>query len=488
MLVYILIPVITLLYFFLKYKHSYWSRRKITQGNPRFLFGSVDQNIFGSGNPTEYVRKAYWDLKKKGAKHGGIYLFYNPVWIPIDLKLIKKVLVTDYDHFSSHGFFHHKKDSLSENLFQKEGDEWKVLRSHLSPTFTPSKLKNMYATLYKFGHRMEERISDSCKKGQPLNIRDTTTSYLITVIASCFFGIESKSLDDPNSDFKHYGKLIAQSRPLRFLVESLVNWDLLAHLGYSFFPWAVRPFFTSLIKDVVDEREKNSIIRKDCLDTLYQMSKNGGPLTFQDVVATSTFLYAAGYETSSSTLSYLMYELAKNQDVQDKLRSEILSICKDNAELTYEDLSKMKYADLCLAEILRCYPALAQLPRACTKEYRIPGTDQVIEKGTTILIPVWAIQNDPEYFRNPTMFDPENMSPENQNSNVEDAWFAFGYGPRLCLGYKFAQMEIKVALVKYLKNHRYKLNIATPEELTFNYDTIVLYPAEDIILDIEAIN
>ncbi|KAH1011226.1 hypothetical protein HUJ04_000640 [Dendroctonus ponderosae] len=477
---------IALLNYLRNYKYTLNDK---TPENLTFDYDTIllfDQNIFGSGNPTEYVRKAYWDLKKKGAKHGGIYLFYNPVWIPIDLKLIKKVLVTDYDHFSSHGFFHHKKDSLSENLFQKEGDEWKVLRSHLSPTFTPSKLKNMYATLYKFGHRMEER--NSCKKGQPLNIRDTTTSYLITVIASCFFGIESKSLDDPNSDFKHYGKLIAQSRPLRFLVESLVNWDLLAHLGYSFFPWAVRPFFTSLIKDVVDEREKNSIIRKDCLDTLYQMSKNGGPLTFQDVVATSTFLYAAGYETSSSTLSYLMYELAKNQDVQDKLRSEILSICKDNAELTYEDLSKMKYADLCLAEILRCYPALAQLPRACTKEYRIPGTDQVIEKGTTILIPVWAIQNDPEYFRNPTMFDPENMSPENQNSNVEDAWFAFGYGPRLCLGYKFAQMEIKVALVKYLKNHRYKLNIATPEELTFNYDTIVLYPAEDIILDIEAIN
>lgn len=88
---------------------------------------------------------------------GGIYLFYNPIWIPIDLKLIRKVLVTDYDYFASHGFFHHKKDFISDHIFSKEGEEWKVLRSHLSPTFTPAKLKNMYHTLYKFGHRMEEQ-------------------------------------------------------------------------------------------------------------------------------------------------------------------------------------------------------------------------------------------------------------------------------------------------------------------------------------------
>lgn len=70
MIVYILILLTVLLYLGLKYKHAYWTRRKIPQDNPRFLFGSVDRNIIGSGNPTEYVRQAYWDLKKKGLKHG----------------------------------------------------------------------------------------------------------------------------------------------------------------------------------------------------------------------------------------------------------------------------------------------------------------------------------------------------------------------------------------------------------------------------------
>lgn len=69
-LVYIPIALLVALYFVLKYKHSYWTRRKIPHDTPRFLFGSVDEKILGSGNPTEHIKKAYWDLKKRGDKHG----------------------------------------------------------------------------------------------------------------------------------------------------------------------------------------------------------------------------------------------------------------------------------------------------------------------------------------------------------------------------------------------------------------------------------
>ncbi|ENN81780.1 hypothetical protein YQE_01840, partial [Dendroctonus ponderosae] len=441
------------------------------------LSGVQDNQRHILSNLGHRYRDAYWNLKKKGVKHGGMYLFYTPIWIPIDLNLIKQILVTDYESFSSHGLYHHKNDFISENIFTKEGEEWKTLRSNLSPTFTPAKLKTMYDILYNFGHHLEAQ--NSCSKRQAIRIRETTASYLTDVIAACFFGIEADRLKETKREFEHYGNVITQPRPLRLLLESLLSWNLLVSLG-------------KLIKEAVDAKERNNLkirVRKDYLDIVMQLMKDGGHFSFEELVANSTFMYIAGYETSTSALSYLMFELAKNQDVQNKLRSEILSIGNNNAkgEITYEDLSKMKYADMCITEILRCYPALPQLPRACTKEYRIPGTDQIIEKGTLTLIPIWAIQNDPDYFRNPTKFDPENMSSENKNSNVEDAWFGFGYGPRLCLGYKFAAMQIKIALLNYLRNYKYTLNDKTPENLTFDYDTILLCPVEEIILDIEAL-
>lgn len=86
---------------------------------------------------------------------GGIYLLYTPIWIPIDLSLIKQILGADYDSFSSHGVYHHKNDFISENIFTVEGEEWKALRSNLSPTFTPAKLKAMYDILYNFGLQLE---------------------------------------------------------------------------------------------------------------------------------------------------------------------------------------------------------------------------------------------------------------------------------------------------------------------------------------------
>nr|UUB32642.1 cytochrome P450 CYP6DH3 [Dendroctonus rhizophagus] len=490
MFIYLLAILSVLVYLILKYKHSYWTRRQILQVEPRFILGSVDKRIFKSGSPTQFVREAYLNLKKKGVQHGGMYLFYTPIWIPIDLNLIKQILVTDYDSFSSHGFYHNKNDILSENIFTKEGEEWKTLRSNLSPTFTPAKLKAMYDILYNFGHQLEAQIADTCSKRQAINIRDITASYLTDVIAACFFGIEANRIKETKREFQHYGHLITQPRPFRQLLESILSWDLLVSLGYNFFPRKVTHFFIKLIKGAIDAKERNNLktrIRKDYLDIVMQLMKDGGPLSFEEVVANSTFMYVAGYETSTCAVSHLMFELAKNQDVQNKLRSEILSISNNNAkgEITYEDLCKMKYADMCITEILRCYPALPQLSRACTKEYRIPGTDQIIEKGTLTLIPIWAIQNDPDCFPNPTKFDPENMSSENKNSKIEDTWFGFGYGPRLCLGYKFAAMQIKIALLNYLRNYKYTLNDKTPGNLTFGYDTILLCAVEDIILDIE---
>lgn len=87
-----------------------------------------------------------------------------------------------------------------------------------------------------------------------------------------------------------------------------------------------------------------------------------------------------------------------------------------------------------IAESLRKYPPAPAYCRKCTKDYQIPGTDVIIPKDMTVLIPTMAVQRDPEYYPDPELFDPERFSEDNKLLMKESAYLPFGTGPRKCIG------------------------------------------------------
>lgn len=87
-----------------------------------------------------------------------------------------------------------------------------------------------------------------------------------------------------------------------------------------------------------------------------------------------------------------------------------------------------------LLEALRKYPPVPVLARRCTKDYTIPDTNVVLEKGTDVSIPVYGLHRDEEYYPNPDKFDPERFSEENKSKIPQYTYLPFGEGPRICLG------------------------------------------------------
>lgn len=159
----------------------------------------------------------------------------------------------------------------------------------------------------------------------------------------------------------------------------------------------------------------------------------------EDLIAAQVpIFFIAGFETSSSTLSFLSYQLAVDQS---KLREEIDEVLNQiNRNVTYEELLKMKYLDQVVSETLRMYPPGYILTRVCSKNYLIPAkksyekVDLVIDKDTTILIPVIGVHMDPEYFPSPDRFDPDRFSEANKCNIVPGSFMPFGSGPRSCIG------------------------------------------------------
>lgn len=139
------------------------------------------------------------------------------------------------------------------------------------------------------------------------------------------------------------------------------------------------------------------------------------------------------------------------------------------------------------AETLRKYPPSIVLKRCAQIDYEIPDTDLVIEKGVTVLIPVFAIHHDSNYYPDPEKFDPNRFTAEETKKRHPMTWLPFGEGPRNCIAARFAMMQIRVGIISLLRNFKFSPCNDTPIPMDFGTAPNVLSPKNRIRLNVEPI-
>lgn len=239
---------------------------------------------------------------------------------------------------------------------------------------------------------------------------------------------------------------------------------LMALLKIKFFDKETHSFFTYAVNEIFKSREKTGMIRHDMIDLLIQARK--GQLQHDietksdnhdssfanveehdigrvkvkrdwdddEITAQCFIFFFAGFETVSTAMTFLAYELVRNPDIQVKLQAEIDEVNKNlnGEDLTYDHLQKMKYMDQVISESLRMHPPAPIMDRVCTKPFTLDldGKKIDFEPGRSFYIPIYAIHHDPKYYEDPEKFDPERFSAENKHKISQDCYMPFGVGPR----------------------------------------------------------
>lgn len=348
--------ILSLIYYYIIESFKFWSKHNISTIEPKFPLGNLN-DVGTKIHFVDAVREIY-EKFKKSEKLAGFYFFTSPRLIIIDPDLIKQILVKDFNIFRNRGIFHDDSyEPLSGHLFNLHGEKWTEFRRKLSPTFTSGKMKMMFPTIKSKTNDLFSFMDELIKTKNPIDIKDVCVRYTADVIALSAFGVDCNCLTNVDSDFMKETKRIFNfsgfKRRLEFFVSNTFQ-KLGSLLKIRISGIETEKYFMKLISDAVEYREKNSGNHNDFLNLLINIHKHGivkgekdedvGKMTFNEMAAQAFVFLVAGFETTSTAMHFAFYELAKNQDIQQRARDEVKSVLeKHNGEMTYDAVMELHY-------------------------------------------------------------------------------------------------------------------------------------------------
>uniref|UniRef100_A0A3B4UV85 unspecific monooxygenase n=1 Tax=Seriola dumerili TaxID=41447 RepID=A0A3B4UV85_SERDU len=458
--------------------NGYWTygvfeKLGIPGPKPFMYFGSICRF-----NPVYYLDDL--ECAKKYGKVWGTYELKMPMLVVMDPDMLKTILVKECFTY----FTNRRIETIYIFIFT-----FILLRFILLslPLF------KMFSIMKHHSRKLTDKLQSRLGNDDVIVVKDFFGPYSMDVMASCAFNVDMDSINNPSSPLITHGSKLFRISISLFLFQGFfpIFLPLLKLLGFSLFPKTSTAFFKAIVEKIRAERigssHQNSgdilqhMIDSQTVNEPRKEEQNKG-LTDHEIVSQATMFVFAGYETSATTLVFLVYTLARNPEVMKRLQKEIDSTFPNKGPVQYEALMQMEYLDSVVNECLRLYPPAARIEREAKETVKINGV--TIPKNITVMIPVYALHHDPELWPEPEEFKPDRFSKENKQSINPYTYLPFGVGPRNCIGMRFALVMTKLALVEVLQN--YSFSVCKETEIPLQMDPQgLLGPLRPIKLKLE---
>ncbi|CAG8769594.1 21299_t:CDS:2, partial [Dentiscutata erythropus] len=168
------------------------------------------------------------------------------------------------------------------------------------------------------------------------------------------------------------------------------------------------------------------------------------PLTDDEAKSIIREVFTGGLDTTSNTLAFLIFYIAKHRNVYLKMREEVLDVygTLENPDLSFESYGQLKYIDAVINETIRIFPTVSAMSRAATEDVEFDGF--TIKADTTVYTDYRAMSNDPKYFKNPEIFNPDRFL-NDKESFTRYTFLPFGTGVRVCPGRAWSMAQMKLS-------------------------------------------
>lgn len=391
-----------------------------------------------------------------GGKHS--YLVAHP-------NEVKQILQDENQRFGKDPRVENLRVLLGDGLFTSEDETWLAQRRLMQPAFHRRQLAALAGSMAESTAVTTDRWQKAAAEQTPLDIVHEMILLTQHIVVSTLFGMDLGDRDEQ--------VVLAMEQAIRLF--GGFNKTLLP----AFVPTPRRIRFRQalhtldrLMYQIIDERRRSGLERADLLALLLNARdpETGVGMTDRQLRDEVMTLFIGGHETSAMTLAWACHLLGQHPEVETRLHAEVDAVLGGRTP-TIEDLPSLRYTRMIVDEVLRLYPAGWLASRQARADSIVGG--YAIPAQSIIFISSYVTHRHPAFWEQPDVFDPERFHPERASQRPRFAYFPFGGGPRLCIGYHFALMEVQIALAMIAQ--RYVLRLV-PGQVVKTHTELTLRP------------
>ena len=451
---------------------------------PNLLNGNFD--LFSDNNK---VLEAYEECHARYGKTYGIFIADEASIISTDLEFNRKVFLDNY------ACFQERLDMLitgplSKSLLLTSGETWKTVHRILSPSFSGYKLREseglefLLDTVARLVDYVEKKFSSSQagKNTIELDILALMKAVALKMISDMAVNLPGVEVKENEVHVLALDKLFKQGceEATPMVIRAPFSRKLVNFMANNFQFSKTMELINSCISTAIDARLSElraNRWRKSHSDIVGHLSYAHlkGIITRDEVIENCNALLVAGYDTTSTTLTYVFWCLAKYPQVQEKLRQE-LKIYGSESE----------YLEQVLNEVMRLYPTVISfVSRKASTTIEIDGI--TIAQGTRVIYNPWLVHRDPTIWQNPLEFNPDRFNESLVRDLHPCAFAPFGLGARKCIGYRLASLEMKIVVSDLIL--RYRFGLIAPQDLKLKqYGLFLTKPVNTVLLELTKLN
>ncbi|XP_049766257.1 cytochrome P450 6k1-like [Schistocerca cancellata] len=454
--------------------HGHWRRAGVPHHRPLPLVGSLGPLLLHATSPPHLLADLHLNppAAHRDCPLVGFYIFDRPALLVRDPDLVRQLLVKDFADFPDRHTEARPEDSMGcLNMFGARAALWRRLRAATSPAFTGARMRGMLPQVDRCACAMVQRLLETGAGGtQPVKVRDVASRCITDILTSCLFGVEGGALSGESRGWNDAVRGVFGFSPRRalevlsvFVAPQLRPLRLFAP---RFFGAAPESFYRHAFAELSEHRRSAAETGKPAhvLDMLMAFARREGGLEL--CTAQASILVTAGSETTATTLTCCLYELAANPALQERLRHEVREGLGPLP--SYQQIAAMTYLHMVVAETLRKYPALPYVERRCRRPRSLDacagsGAGVPLEAGTPLFVSTLGLHHDPRFFPQPDRFDPERFSEDACRTRHPYCYAPFGHGPRSCVGMRLGLLAVKLCVARVVSSLRVSLAPDTPQ-------------------------
>jgi cytochrome P450 len=421
---------------------EYW-RKNLTQNPLSQVPGNLRLPFVG--DTFKFLQDPIALFTEKQKLHGDVFkirLFGEIVVFMLGAEANRFLLIEQAKYFSNKEGWKFSIGELFQNgLMLKDGDEHKYHRSILQSAFKKDPMAGYLEEIVP----TTANYLQTWQNQSELCIFPAMKALTLQIAGKVFFGL------DFSDDLQKINQAIIQvvrasSTGLPLAIPFTTYWRGLQARK------VLEDYFGKLIASRRHQPTKD-IFGMLCI----AQNDEGDKLRDQEIIDHLIFLLMAGHDTTASTLTSLFYELAVNPEWQERLR-EASQQFAETQEINLQSLNnQLVELDWAIKETLRLHPPLIMIPRKSTTEIKFDTMTLPAQTAVTALI--YHNHNQDQYFKNPSQFDPERFAePRSEHKKCPHAYAPFGAGQHHCIGYAFAEMQIKAIMHQVLLNYRWSVS------------------------------